>query len=365
MKSNASFSFILFLLFFSFSKPEFISIKITRESDPNQMKLIGPKGTFALMSETNSPILSYLLEGNESEKFEVNFRNNEGVIYTWLCSLWIPEKMNVLIKCQIDENASKGSSLLFTLEKGRVKFGEINIKISSADDYYFELDMKEFNVPFIYSEPQIIDLDENKDSYILRFKADSFLKEKLAIVEKGSKSPFAEFDDLVINNNELICEISRKKIEEILKNKFELSLIFFNEGSPFLLDLNSIIKVKYTKPKQEVIIMMTKYSNEFPENDGLITFNTTITKIEPLTTDSFNIEISPSRDNNYTKCFLKKYDDIKKPLLLLCENTKDNYFYPIKQKIYLEQIHFRYNFLIFINNFQVAKIHINEKNIGD
>ena len=190
MKTNASFTFIQFLLLFSFSKPEFISIKITRESDPNQVKLIDPKGTFALMSETNSSMLSNLLEGNESEKFEMNFRNNEGVIYTWLCSLWIPEKMNGLIKCQVDQNVSTSSSHYFTLESGIVKFGENYIEISSADNYYFELDMKEFNVPFIYSEPQIIDLEENKDS---------FLQEKLAIVEKGSKSPFGEFDMNEIN----------------------------------------------------------------------------------------------------------------------------------------------------------------------
>ena len=190
MKTNASFTFIQFLLLFSFSKPEFISIKITRESDPNQVKLIDPKGTFALMSETNSSMLSNLLEGNESEKFEMNFRNNEGVIYTWFCSLWIPERMNALIKCQVDQNVSTSSSHYFTLESGIVKFGENYIEISSADNYYFELDMKEFNLPFIYSEPQIIDLEENKDS---------FLQEKLTLVEKGSKSPFGEFDMNEIN----------------------------------------------------------------------------------------------------------------------------------------------------------------------
>ena len=167
---KASFTLIFILSLFLVKNTEYVNIhlKITKESDLNSVKPIGPKGTFDLVTDSKNFFLSNQSNGKDLTKFEVNFRDREGLLYTWKCSLIIPETTNIVVNCEVDEKIMTSSSKYFTLESGKVILGEYNIEISSDDNYYFYLDIK--CSPFIDQEKNItikIKYEDNNETKLI------------------------------------------------------------------------------------------------------------------------------------------------------------------------------------------------------
>ena len=144
------------------------------------MKTIGPNGTFGLV--TNMESLYFIFNHSEIEDlsiFEGTFTDKvKSYTYNWVCRLWDPQNMNVVVLCTVDNTIFESSSNDFILDYGSIEVGEYYIEVYCDEEYYFEIELKPFNIPFIYSEPQIINLDSDKDSFQLKFKIDSFQGEK-------------------------------------------------------------------------------------------------------------------------------------------------------------------------------------------
>ena len=344
----------ILLLFVSSAININIDVRITNETDKYSLKVIGPKGTFALMTDRNN--LTEVFNPSEIESlsnFLGTFITKEEEMVVFPCRLWDPENSNVVVICTANDEiySIKNSSVYMY---GYLKKGNYALYIYCDDpygpgEYYFTFKIQNFNIPFIYSDQQIINMDSEKESYELKFKADSFLGEKLTLVDKDQSESFTSFDELLLVNNELICNISRKKIEEILTYSKTLSLVYLNEElGPIPFHLVGDISIQYTHIKESIPLIITECLNPFSAVNSLVAFKTNITLISPLTTNKFIIKVNSTSGRDYVQCFFRKYEDDIMPLLLLCECADEDKYYFDFRSFYLElkEINYKYDFFI-------------------
>ena len=152
------------LLIFSFVTNQTIALTITDQSDPISPKIIGPYGTIALTTDRDN--LTSIFNRSDIEnktQFLGYFRDVNREYFRWNCRLWDPEDMNVTVLCKIDEQIYRAA-----LNSFRFYFCYFRIDQYTIDIYgfhhSFDIDLKEFNIPFIYSDSHYIDLDSDKDS---------------------------------------------------------------------------------------------------------------------------------------------------------------------------------------------------------
>ena len=368
MKSSFLLIINLFLLLPFFSKSVDITLTITKETDPTHSKLIGPQGTFALYTDAeNLDATVFDPDQIESQtQFEGLFSDGEKT-YKWICSLFDPNDRNVSVKCTVDDTIKDSSNYHFRLESGTIQKDGNTINIKSEEDYYFDIEMKSYNIPFIYSDSQKINLEEDVGYYELRFKVNSYQEEnKLALISKTDGNPysFTDFDEIKLESNELICNISKIKIEMITTNLKVLNLVYLNGDLGLVkLEFAGDINIEYLGDKKEIEIRIGNPINSRSENKSLIAFETNITDISPLTSDRFDLLLSNKIDS--IKCFFKKYD--KKPdlpLILLCENYHEQFYLDEDNKPYLNEINYKYIFNVaLIRNYNPTRSSGNGKQI--
>ena len=308
MKSN----FILFFLLFIQLKSQTINISLTKETDPSPIKAIGQLGTFALVTDTQN--LSEIIDPSELESlssFKGNFTNEtlekDSLYYSWNCSLFDPLNQNVTIKCTVNDTFNVSSVIHLRMLNASIEIENLTINIFPQEDYLFTIETKPFNYPFIYSDPQIIDLETSDSSYELKFKVDSYQNEALTLAAKGNNSkPFSfnEFDEINLENNELICKISKEKIEEMTTDDKVLYLIMINkEYGIFNFEFAGEININYNETKEDIYVELKEALNDKSEFGSLIAFETNISEISPLTSNEFDYLLD--LDNNTIKCFFK------------------------------------------------------------
>ena len=228
MKINLS-TIFTFLLFFSFvTNIEYINITITDQSDPSTSITLGPNGTIALVTDRDN--LTSIFNRSDIENqthFQGRFRVRESIDVYLDCRLWDPEDINVIVLCKIDEQMYGIELENCSLIDGTIYTKNYTINIE-GQYHFFDIDLKEFNIPFIYSDLHYIDLNSDKDSFELRFKTDSYLGEDLALVDKTQLEAMTGLDEISLSDNELVFNLSRKKIEEVLTETKTLSLIFLS-----------------------------------------------------------------------------------------------------------------------------------------
>ena len=366
MKTNFLLIFALLFLHFSSTKSEEIALTITNQSDLNINKTIGTEGIFSF--ETSASGLEQIFDPLEIESETIfdAYLIEEGKNYSLNCSLFDPKNKNVVVKCFLLENIEESSSYQFTFSGGKIVKDNITINIIGDQNYLFNIELKTYNIPFIYSDPQNIDLDEEtQESYELRFKVNSYQGEKLALVAKTEGEPhsFIDFDEIKLENNELKCNISRKKIEEVTTNQKVLYLVYLNGESGIInFEFVDDINIKYTKDKQNFEVELLNSLTTRTEHNSLLAIETNIINISPLTSDRFDFPFAPEKN---IKCFFKKYDsEINLSLILLCESLEaDIYIKSSEINLNLDNIHYKYNFKIISKRYDAIWSRNNGKKI--
>ena len=173
---------LLFFLLFIQLKSQTINISLTKETDLSPIKAIGQLGTFALVTDTKN--LSEIIGPSELESFSSfkgNFTNEtlekDSIYYSWNCSLFDPINQNVTIKCTVNDIFNVSSIIHLFMLNASIEIGNYTINIFPQKDYLFTIETKSFNYPFIYSDPQIIDLETGDSTYELKFKVNSYKNE--------------------------------------------------------------------------------------------------------------------------------------------------------------------------------------------
>ena len=346
MKINSSFIFFLLLLLCVGTKSQYIDILITEETDSNHIKTIGSNGYFFMVTDTKNLPMFNKSDMESLTKFIGDFRSSQDdyIAKAVDCYLISPENMNITVICQAPSYFN--ASLQYRLEGGIISYGDYEIYIQSDYTYYFSFDKKEFNIPFIYSYSQIINLDQSQEIYDLKFKAKSYFGEKLAIFSKNS---IALFENYSFNEStgDLILSFTKKKIEEVITYNSELSLGFLNgELGVFNYELVADIQVQYTQEKQNIELEITEALNHISEKGSFVAFKTNVTGIEPMTTDLFDVEVQGDTGQTFVRCFLKKYDNGEQPLLLMCESIEISFRLYMEKQMNLSRIHYKYDFTI-------------------
>ena len=305
----------------------------------------GNEGVFYFITNYNDT-LSNLFNDSEISKlsFEGRFSNNmDNKVINSVCHLWEPLNENIRLICKINDNFDNELQIIY-LNELSIKYKEYTLFIyTNAKNLYAQ--KLSSSISFLYSDKQKINLDDKIDSYKLSFKKELYNKEQLILFSDKLRNIKL---DCTEKNEEIICDITKDKITQIISHKEEKCFISQITNSYEILPINSILVITFTydnAPKKEINIEIMKLLTPFVDLDNFIVYETNITDISIITTDYFNIK---QNTNDIMNCLFKKNsekDDDK--LLLLCNAiTPGKYTLGNIDEITLDDINILYNFKI-------------------
>ena len=200
----------------------------------------------------------------------------------------------------------------------------------------------------LYSDKQTINLDDGNKSYDLKFKIVSYSQKKIGLNWNTI------LNDCKQVNDELICTLTKKKVEEIVvfwEGKIYFQVMFINENYrvtnfPLIPNIEIIYK---NIQKKNINVVITKLKEKVSEQDTYIAYETNVKDIDNvyMGPKSFNLPFTNGENEERFTCSLKKYDE--NPLLLICfANRKGGYYLKeITEDIQLDtNLNIKYNFII-------------------
>ena len=342
---------------------EKIEVNISKEGNIGIIE-VGEKGTFSFITDYNDN-KNYFNPADIEERttfktFFTDKANNKNC--TIKCRLWKPINLNLRLFCRLEEKLSYSSQEIlminstFNYGKYKVLINFIsNLAMMYQYDYY----------PFLYSDKQIINIDDEKDSYNLKFNIEQYNKDILYI--KGNYLNTKILDNCYTKEKELICQIKKEDLIGILPtNGGNLFLYFYLPGrsvygndEQYKNVLNIAVNVK-NLTKENIYVGINKILDNALQADNFAAFETNVTNISNLITDMGQCKLG---EKDYS-CYLKKDPD--KPLLILFYFFEGNYSLKelLNHEIILDNINVKYNFRIqSSNNTEKFSINGNGQNI--
>ena len=314
-----------------------IEIKILDFANYNNE--VGKKGTLVFKEDYPYNDVD-IIDTERKTYFEISISEK----YKASCGIWRQEKRNFLVFCNIDESIPEGEYSL-SLDGISFKYKEYMITLKASQLFTFKKLNK--NIIDLYSSKQTLILKEDKEIYDLKFGIVSYNNEMLIM----------NYQHVLENckqvNNELICSITKSKLEEILTPATvgggKIYLEYFNPNSAKIVEFILIvpIEVKTFIPKKDIYVGITKLVENIAEHDTSIAYKTNVTDISNVRTDleAFSLKFENRDDEIGSSCSFRKYEN--NPLLLVCF-VKDGVFWlkEIEEEIILDDINIKYNFRI-------------------
>ena len=269
------------------------------------------------------------------------------------CSLWKPKEKNIYIICDLQQELKSGVKYI-KLSEYILNYKDKKIKIFSEE--YSYIDISEFDVPFLYADKQIIDFNDGKEIYDLKFKSKSYNEGNSFILSSDKTKAFNHItlrNDCSIKEKELICKINKTNFEGYLLSEEESFGVssFGKDYGMIPQELIFDIIIKYKTTKENINVQIKKVINGIVNRGILAAYETDVTQISQCTSKFFdlNFTLDGGSEEKVSLCFFKKYKD-NKPLFLLCimdyQNSGNYTLSEIKQEIKLENINIKYNFFI-------------------
>ena len=366
MKKIFTFLFYLILFFYSSCKLEEESYDLVLLANEIDIAYTGQKGIISFNTNSTSTFDLFDIKEIEDTKYDMTISlNNTENHFSVSCNIWKPKEDNIRIFCRLKDIFSEGIQNI-TLNEYILKYKEKTIKIYSEN--FFEIYIINAKVPFLYSDKQIINFNEDKKEYDLKFNISDYNGENLLFYNEDISDYINLGDNCTINGKELICIISKDKLEGHLINEeqpFKIMSInkTFNFQIDFILIFDVIIKYHVEK-KENIEVNITKMINGILNSEEYAAFETDIMKIPEVITSYFslNFRLINGNEKSFDECLFKKYDD-DKPLFLLCSmrsSSEEEEKYTLsetKENIKLENINVKYNFIIKpIHNSEIISI---------
>jgi hypothetical protein len=314
---------------------------------------IGPKGV--IVFSTNASSIADIFDDSDVDKqiFDSKIILKESAISAKVkCSLWNPKQENVFVICILQEQLNIIVAYI-KLEEYSLNYKEKKIKIFSEE--YLDAQISKSNFPFLYADKQELDFNDGKSVYELKFKIGLFNEgDSLIITGKTHSINYINLiDDCNIKENKLICKLNKTSFEgNLFTNEDTFSVMSFGEGYGMInYDFVYDIVIKNNINKENINVQIKKLLNGVVNNQGIIAYETDVTKISEVGTKFFDLNFvkKDSTDAKTARCYFKKYQD-NKPLGLLClaefGSSGDYSLSEIKQEIKLENINLKYNFII-------------------
>ena len=320
-------------------------INIRRQDNMNTI-YIGDKGTLYLISDYNDTEENIFNETNieEKTKFTTLILCDNKIYYNISCHLWKNTEGIICIFCTLYENLGKG--------KHKININKTNFNYDNHIINFVplvnDLTVQQFEkpLPFLYSKRQLINIEEEKDDYCLKFNTGYYNNEHLIILPKSRGRIL--LDKCSLKNKELICNINKKELEEFSLRQLDLFVYYpYDERGLISFKMVEEISVNYTLPKINLNISIGKLIEDHFDLNNFFAYeaNTNDTNIQNLSTESFSLNFEDTNG----ECFFKKVNE--KPLYLLCSviNMEEEAIISlseIKEEIILTEIHSKYNFYI-------------------
>jgi hypothetical protein len=79
-----------------------------------------------------------------------------------------------------------------------------------------------FDIPMLYSDKHIININENQQTYDLKFKIEQYNSRNNFLYIYGSYNNYGSLENCQNDEKEIKCQITKEKIEEILTSQNEV-----------------------------------------------------------------------------------------------------------------------------------------------
>ena len=301
-----------------------IVIRIKKEDNKDIIK-IGQKGILYLMTDfkdENNIFKDEHISINSTIKDQNNYKCNVN------CKLWLPKNEKLRIICKLNENLLYNNQSIL-LNKVEFTYSDYNIIITQQEP--FEVKQLNYDISFLYSDKQNIEIKEGIESYSLNFYFEKYNDEILYIY--GERNNSLILDNCEKNENELHCEIQKEKLEEILiinNEHFKIAGINDTIGITNFDTILDIVINYEINIKQDIYVGITELL--FKSDSTPIVFKTNVTNFPSIKSDLFNL------------CYLKKINET--PLLYFCNFELYTSSYKLDEEIIMNNSHYKYNFRI-------------------
>ena len=188
---------------------------------------IGDEGTLDYITDYNDSENNIFDSFDIEEKttFQTSFiEEKSGNNYKISCRLWKPNYGNLRIFCKLKESLKDNDDYHIKINNYNFNYGKYNIFINFDLNrlWFFQLKY----APFLYSDEQIINIEDEKDFYNLKFNIESYDNEMLYIGGKSGNRKM--LNNCKVKKKELICEIKNEDLIGILPmNGGNLLLYYF------------------------------------------------------------------------------------------------------------------------------------------
>ena len=322
---------------------ENLNITITVERCTG-MKVIGKIGTVVMSTLYSGPEIFDDKDIEEKTKFETIVEDiyNNSNIYKIYCRLRNSEWKTLL--CNAEETIPFGEYYV-RFNNTKFNYNGYEVIVNGNGNYYFEK-LDKYLID-LYVDEQTINVEEDKNFYEIKFKIHSYNQERLFLMKNLG---IFYLEKCYENKNELICPISKERLEEIMeKNSQEFRYRFNNGIESGMLQVSSNLNVNYKYPqKEDIYVKITKLLSKCAQRETTIAYETNITNISKITPSLSCFRLS-FNDLGEHYCSFRKTDG--SPLLIVCQmdfgNNKFNIsLSEIKEEIILDNINIKYNFRI-------------------
>ena len=201
-----------------------IIINITYDDNQNSIK-VGNKGTLYFITDYNDNELNIFDSSDIEEKTAFQTfcteRRTKGN-FTLSCRLWKPSYGNLKLFCKLNDFFTNGYHSIL-INNTIFNYRSYSILVNFIGSFGFN-QLKYY--PFLYSDEQIINIEDEKDLYLLKFNIESFSEDIIFIGGKFLNRKF--LTNYKVKEKELICEIKKEDLVEILPvNGGNLFLYFY------------------------------------------------------------------------------------------------------------------------------------------
>ena len=334
-------------------KRNILELRIKQED--NQINiLIGQKGTLYFITNYNDNETNIFDSSDieEKTKFITTITDDEENYYNVNCRLFKPLNEKLVIICNLEENFKQEKQNVI-LNNVKLNYNGYNISIKSETS--LKVDQLNYTIPFIYSDKQNIKMNEEIELYELKFKFDSYNKNDLLYIY-GKQNDYTILDNCETYKKDLICKISKEKLESILKNKniqFKLGNMNDNYGA-ISFDLVYDLNINYEIIKKiDLFITITKLLVDITESESSMAYDTNINSIPNLISDLFTLQFQQGNQS----CYFKKNNINNLLIICLIKGKEEIYLGKIENEIILDDKHYKYNFRIQpVENKEVFKV---------
>jgi hypothetical protein len=264
-----------------------ITLSIYEMNNKNHIKIGNDKRVFAFISNYNDKERN-IFDNNTNINFTGELRDiyyEKIIFYNVTCRLWKPDDDYMRIICEMNKNLNHTPEFLY-LNRTSFSYKNYTIFIEQEQTLIF----KQYNeiIPFLYSDKQIINIYDNIPSYELKFKSEAFNGNTLYIY--GSNNNYAILDNCKSNETEVICSITKERIEEILTSKnekFKIGAIIDNSEIQFDHILDITINYENVR-KEDIYFKIIKTIGGITEAGTPFAYETNITEFPTFISQIFN-----------------------------------------------------------------------------